>query len=218
MIHTDALTLPDEQMLALAHTPRALRARLQVILALDHRLGRLVAGTTEPMLGQMRLAWWRDALAQPAANRPRGDAVLDAIGETWEGHEGPLRAMVDGWEYMLAEVLDKDAAIAFAKGRAAPFAAFADMAGVSSLQEEALRIGERWALADAATNLSGGEERDIMIDLGSELGAPRVVPRALRGLAILNALAMRSLAGGGQPMMLGRVSALIALRVSIFGR
>ena len=35
-----------------------------------------MARTTEPMLGQMRLAWWRDALGKPVDERPRGDAVL----------------------------------------------------------------------------------------------------------------------------------------------
>jgi phytoene synthase len=32
------------------------------------------------MLGQMRLAWWREALGKPLADRPRGDEVLDAVG------------------------------------------------------------------------------------------------------------------------------------------
>ena len=46
------------------------------------------------MLGQMRLAWWREALGKPVADRPRGDRVLDAIGQDWAGREAALVAMV----------------------------------------------------------------------------------------------------------------------------
>ena len=71
-------TLPTEIELALAYTPRDRREAMRVAFELDRRLARIVAATTEPMLGQMRLAWWRDILAKPVDERPRGDVVLDA--------------------------------------------------------------------------------------------------------------------------------------------
>ena len=58
--------------------------------ALDGRIGRMVLGASEPMLGQMRLAWWRDQLGAPASARPQGDLLLDLIGRTWAGNELPL--------------------------------------------------------------------------------------------------------------------------------
>ena len=52
-----------ERRLALAYARRADRAALALLWALDERLGAIVAATHEEMLGTIRLAWWRDALA-----------------------------------------------------------------------------------------------------------------------------------------------------------
>ena len=72
--------LADEAQLALAYIGPNLRDALRIFLELDGRLARIVSATTEPMLGQMRLAWWRDALGMAVSERPQGDAVLDGIG------------------------------------------------------------------------------------------------------------------------------------------
>ena len=53
-------TLPPEQRLAIAWSTAEARDRLTSMLAFDGRLARIVTRTREPMLGQMRLAWWRD--------------------------------------------------------------------------------------------------------------------------------------------------------------
>jgi len=74
--------------------------------ALDGRIGRMVLGASEPMLGQMRLAWWRDQLGAAASARPQGDLLLDLIGRTWAGNELPLLALVDGWEETHTEAGD----------------------------------------------------------------------------------------------------------------
>ncbi|MCU0948151.1 MAG: squalene/phytoene synthase family protein [Porphyrobacter sp.] len=119
MDSADLAELPLVSRLALGYCPPARRAGLGAVLALDHRLSQLVARTHEPMLGQMRLAWWREALQQPPASRPQGDVVLDAITRGWPDPCAPLVALVDGWEYLLApEPLDETAARQFAEGRA----------------------------------------------------------------------------------------------------
>lgn len=105
--------------MALAYTPPNMRAALTKLLELDARLARIVAATTEPMLGQMRLAWWRDTLGMDGSERPRGDAVMDGLGAVWGGKEAPLIALIDGWEWMLSEPpLSHEAASGFIDGRA----------------------------------------------------------------------------------------------------
>ena len=96
--------LPAEIELALAYTPAAQRPALRIFFELDARLGRIVAGTNEAMLGQMRLAWWRETLAKPVAERPSGDQVLNAIGEHWVGKEADLIKLVDGWERLFGQI------------------------------------------------------------------------------------------------------------------
>lgn len=209
--------LPPEAGLALAWTPQKVRGALTTALQLDRRLARIVARTTEPMLGQMRLAWWREALGKPVADRPRGDAVLDAIGEHWQGGEERLVAMVDGWEVLVtAEQLGPAEAEAFGTGRAAFFNALHDERDAATGQRVAA-AGLRWALADAAASLSDTAEREVLRKVA--LGAMRQggrLPGTLRGLAVLDALALRSLRRGGRPLMEGRGSALAALKAAIF--
>jgi phytoene synthase len=218
MASDSADPLPPEVELALAWSARGLRLRLRSALELDRRLARIVARTHEPMLGQMRLAWWRDALAQPVAERPRGDAVLDALGLYWQGREPLLTAMVDGWEVLVtAERLRAAEAEQFAVGRAAFFTALGDEPAAPPLAARLAAAGERWALADAAAGVSDPAERAQLVASGLARGRPSGgLAREWRGPAVLEALAWRSLRRGGRPLMEGRGAPLAALMAAIF--
>lgn len=210
--------LAAEHRIAVGYMAPELRPAMSVYFALDQRLGRIVAKTTEPMLGQMRLAWWRDMFAKPASERPNGDAVLDAVGEHWEGGEGALSSLVDGWEHMLVEPpLDEDALLNFANGRISPMLHLVDRSKAASTSdaEAALR---RWVLADAAANTVEGDERLLMLRLArSQVRSRSRFARGLRGFAVLDALARRSVERDGRPLMEGRAAALIALRAGVTG-
>jgi len=170
------------------------------------------------MLGQMRLAWWREALGKPVADRPRGDAVLDGIGRHWQGREAVLVHMVDGWEVLVtAQSLGPGEVAVFGAGRAALFAGLADDLGDQALAARLAAAGRRWALADAAAGVSDPAERVLLVEAGRAVpSAPGRIPRGLGGLAVLEALAVRALARGGRPLMEGRGAALAALRAAIF--
>lgn len=210
-----AETLSPEVELAIAHTPAKLRPALSIIFEFDARLARIVAATSEPMLGQMRLAWWRDMLGQDVADRPTGDVVLDGIGQHWRGREAALVKLVDGWEHLLAPPpLGEDDARAFAEGRRGALSA------VFEGDTEAVgRAASRWALADLAAKVSLDEERAMLVRLGLEDAhrLPRL-PREARGLALLGSLAKRALDRGGRPLMEGRGAAITAARAAILGR
>jgi len=209
--------LPPEIGLALAWSPPKVRGPLTTAFQLDRRLAKIVARTSEPLLGQMRLAWWRDVLGKPVAERPRGDVVLDAIGRDWAGREAALAAMVDGWEVLVtAETIGIEEARVLGMGRGTFFAAL-DQRDDRAGQDRLAAAGYRWALADAAAAVSSSGERDVLVSVGlarSHIGGS--FPRELRGLAVLEALALRSLKGGGHPLMAGRGASLAALRAAIF--
>jgi 15-cis-phytoene synthase len=211
-------SLPLPQRLALAYAPRRLRGETLGLFALDAHLANLVRQAREPLLGQMRLAWWRERLGEPAEARPAGDAVLELLG-AWRGHEQALAALVDGWENLLAEQLDDAAIEGFAAGRAKAFAGLAELTGLTECQAPAAVAGRRWALADLAAHLGQVEERARVRDAARVLGNRRIaLPRALRPLAVLDGLARRSLAGGSKPLAEGPLSGLAALRLGIAGR
>lgn len=175
--------------------------------------------TSEPMLGQMRLAWWRDALARPVKERPRGDLVLDGIGLHWAGRESSLAEMVDGWEVLLsAERLGLGEAEAFGRARGAFFAALAPDSS-PAVATRLAAVGSRWALADAAAAVSDEEERAALVAAAFATAQDGTAPRLLRGfrgVAVLDVLATRALQRGGRPLMEGRGAALAALRGAIF--
>lgn len=209
--------LPPEADLALAWSPPKVRAPLSIAFQLDRRLARIVARTSEPMLGQMRLAWWRAALGQPVAERPRGDAVLDAIAVHWAGREAALIAMVDGWEVLVtAETLNETAIAAFGAQRGAFFGAVLDDLAPRS-QARAAAAGRCWALADAAASVSDKSEQALLIAAAlADRPAAGRLPPALRGLAVIESLALRALRRGGRPLLEGRGASLAALRAAIF--
>jgi len=212
--------LPPEAEVALVWTSPRLRAPLSAALQFDRRLARIVARTQEPMLGQMRLAWWREALAKPMAERPRGDAVLDALGALLPGREAALTAMVDGWEVMVtAERLGPQEVARFGAGRGALFACLAPDPVTDPLAERLGVAGRRWALADAAAGVSAPHERAALTAAGLEAGPANGsvrFPADLRGLAVLEALSLRALRAGGRPLMEGRGAALAIIRAAIF--
>jgi phytoene synthase len=211
--------LPVPQRLALAYSPVAIRDHLHAMLGLDQRLARIVAQASEPMLAQLRLAWWRDELGKSPQDRPQGDAVLDAIAVHWQGDEGVLVALVDGWEQVLAEPPMPEAAMeGFAQGRSAAFLAHARAAGVDALQpvEQAAR---RWAYVDLAAGVSDAAEREALLYRARSVADGRIVlPRSLRPLAILDGLARRALATGERELLASRGASLAALRLGILGR
>ncbi len=205
--------LPAPQRLALSYAPSASRAATLALLALDARLGAALRQGGEPVLVQMRLAWWRDTLAAGPGGWPAGEAVLEAL-QVWR-NPGALVALVDGWEALLGETLDAEAIEGFAAGRGD---AFAQLAIELGNDPQAAGAGARlWALGDLAANLSDTAERARVLEAAGGLPCPPL-PRALRPLAVLSGLARRSLARGGFPLLDGPGAMLLAVRLGIAGR
>ncbi len=133
------------EALALAYALASDRALLRFLHALDRRLERVVATSSEPMLGQIRLAWWRDVLNSDAP--PKGEPLVAQLialrpQTDWPLTE-PLLRIVAGWEALL---LDPEAAAAFASDRGGGlFAAFAGPHVRLPAMDAAARC---WALAD----------------------------------------------------------------------
>lgn len=191
---TDTIAQRD---LALAAAAPARRAVIDRLLALDDRMAEIVRTTREPLVGQMRLTWWREALerldtaAAPAEPllRDLEDHVLTA------GIAGAeLAAMVDGWE-VLFDPLDEATVAAHGTARGGRLFALAgrdaewDAATLSA-------AGEGWALADLAAHMSRPDVARLAADRARTAFAvafAKTWPRSLRplgGLALLRMLAI----------------------------
>jgi len=212
----DALTadLPPPQRLALSYASARARPATLALLALDARLAAILRSRREPIATQLRLAWWRDMLARPAADWPRGEPVLDAL-RSWRDPSG-LAKLATGWEVLLAERLTEATIAEFAAGRGRAFGCLARELGVDPVDraEASARI---WALADLAANISDTGERALVVEQGQG-AAPPVLPSPLRPLAVLAGLGAAALRKGGAPLLSGPGSALRALRIGLGGR
>lgn len=208
-------TLPVQQRLALAYAPARLRDAWLALLALDARLATVVRSAREPVLGQLRLAWWRERLQSPAVQWPEGEPLL-ALLRAWDDRHGMLVSLVDGWENLLGEApLESAAFAAFAAGRADAFAAMTDLSVSPDAREHAVGIARQWALADLLGHIGHPDERVIVAALlAQHRGSRTAMPKPMRPLAVLRACAVTR----GGVIRNGAVSGLFAgIRAGIFG-
>lgn len=135
--------------LILRYAPAPSRAALSALFALDAKFAEIVATTTEPVLGQMRLRWWHDALERldtaPAPAEPLLRAVAaEVLALGLRGAE--LATLTGPWDAALAAEGGALAAAHVDRGERL-FALLARLmraegAGVSA-------AGAAWALASA---------------------------------------------------------------------
>ena len=165
------------------------------------------------MLGQLRLAWWRDRLAEDPAGWPHGEPLLARLRDWGTGARG-LAGLVDGWEALLGDPpLAADSLGEFAAGRVAGIAALASQLG--SAAQASTAAAQAWALADLALHLSDPAERQVARDLLAK-AAPTRVDRAMRPLAVLAGLNIRAVRQGGGDPLGGPGALFAAIRLGMF--
>jgi phytoene synthase len=89
--------------------PVDLRPAFDALFGIDDALAQVVASSTQPALGAIRLAWWRDALERLDVNPPPPEPrLLAAAGELLpRGVSGAMLAgLEDGWATLFDEQPD----------------------------------------------------------------------------------------------------------------
>jgi phytoene synthase len=185
--------LPPLYRLALAYAPRRTRQAAWGLLALDQRLGGIVRAAREPMLAQLKLAWWRDRLGSPRDDFPAGEPLLARLAE-WGEEASELSGLVDGWEALLLDGGPAELVV----GRSRACAALARVTGVDDSVEAAAQAGQRWAAAEFGL-------------VAESATGVIVLPKELRALAVLTALS-----GNSEQSPFRQF--LRATRIGLFGR
>ena len=214
-------TLPLVQRLALSYSPPRAREQTLTLLALDARLAAILRTRSEPMIAQLKLAWWRDRLGEERETSPSGEPLLARLAD-WRGETTLLLPLVDGWEALLAEDLDKTRMAEFADGRAAAWCALAGDRGDAAaldVRHAIEQAARSWGLADLALHLRAGDEARMVREaaLAQDWAVPRL-PKDLRALAVLHALAGRAVQRASGEVLDGAGAAMLALRVGLTGR
>ncbi|MEZ5669689.1 MAG: squalene/phytoene synthase family protein [Alphaproteobacteria bacterium] len=152
----------DRYLVAL-FAPAAARAALTALFALNCELAKTVHVVSEPMLGQIRLQWWRESVDGIFAGAPRRHAVIQPLAAAVARFglpRAPFDAMIDARERDLDP---------------APFAGVEDLAGYCAATE-----GPLLTLGRAAT---GQVPAAIGADAGAGVAAGYGIARLLCELA-----------------------------------
>jgi phytoene synthase len=89
--------------------PVEVRPAYDALFGIDDALADVVTSSTQPALGAIRLAWWREALERLDTNPPPPEPRLQAVASELipKGISGKdLAALEDGWATLLEEMPD----------------------------------------------------------------------------------------------------------------
>ena len=79
---------PDRYFSAL-FAPAPARRHLLTLYAFNHEIARVAETVREPMMGEIRLEWWREALEGARNRKPRDHALARALSELFAAHTLP---------------------------------------------------------------------------------------------------------------------------------
>ena len=237
---------PDRVLAARLVEDVAVRDELLALYAFNDELARIAVTVREPMMGEMRLAWWSQALDDLQAGRGgRGHPVLEAIAPALVAGRlarDPLDRLIDGRATDLARepfadesalLRHLDATAGALMEAAAPLldpgARAVDMtaagrawgwAGLWRAREGWSARGRRWTPADWAADMDPPALRHIVeTRVGEALKATRTALGELPTAAfpaVAYATLARAYARDRTPGPLGKRAAL--LRASVLGR
>ncbi len=184
--------LDPDRTIALSYVPTARRASVAALWHLDAALGAVVSGGNDPMIGRIKLAWWREALERLDHAPPPAEPTLQAASAQLLplglcGAE--LSQMEAGWAVLLGEdALSREELRTYATERGA--ALFRLTARLLGAEAETERAGQCWALTDLARH-SGEPDAEVALAAARELAGEDRWPAALRPLGMLAVLAAR---------------------------
>ncbi|HMO75488.1 MAG TPA: hypothetical protein PKD99_10360 [Sphingopyxis sp.] len=191
--------------------PRARREALAALWALTERLTKLLREAREPLIGQIKLAWWRDMmglLARDPAALPKGEPLLADLQATWAGRDG-LDALVDAAEALL---LAEDG-----QARAQAAGDFGErLFALSAGSEDEPARGRRWGLLWGAMLQEDAASAHALFAAAKAADAPRSAFAGQRALLMLDRWARAIAAADGARRW--RREGLLLLRLGVFGR
>ncbi|ALH80720.1 hypothetical protein [Sphingopyxis macrogoltabida] len=205
---TETLSYPDiRDPRVMVAVPRERRPAIAALWALAERLTKLLHDAREPLIGQIKLAWWRDMaalLASDPAALPKGEPLLAELQATWSGEEG-LDTLVDAAEAML---LAEDEAARNVAAAAFGEALFALSGGEG---------GARWGLLWGAGLQQGmADARQFFANARNESAPQTRSFSDNKALLMLDRWAAAIAARDGERRW--RSEGLLLLRIGLFGR
>jgi phytoene synthase len=106
IVRTTARAFELDRYLSALLAPRRVRTDLVTLAAFAGEIARIPGFVTEPMMGELRLQWWRDAVAASNAETATGHPIADALAEAVRRHALPTRLLVSAIDAQSARLPD----------------------------------------------------------------------------------------------------------------
>ncbi|NKB22173.1 MAG: hypothetical protein GKS01_16930 [Alphaproteobacteria bacterium] len=140
---------PDRYLTAIA-APKKFRAPLLVLYAFNLEISKTRETVSEPMLGRIRLQWWREALDGIYQGTPRNHEVVLALSfivKEYSLSRPHFDDMINGREFDLEDREPKDIAELLSYAQSTSGSLLQLVTEITGSDEEtANRIGTAWAL------------------------------------------------------------------------
>jgi 15-cis-phytoene synthase len=187
---------PDR--LARLYVPRAARDSFTALLILDRRVSNILRKTSEPIIAQMRFAWWRDRFRDAPDKWPKGEPFFLALQQIASGSTGAmlvqrLNDLVDIWEELaVSEIWESDVMTRFHAKRARVFIDQLVISAVApTFLDMAEKVAQSWSVLDLASQLPRATTLNAAA-LQTHITPSQRLPRQLRALVILHRSAILS--------------------------
>jgi len=135
-----------DRYLSSLFAPSHVRRHLHALYAFNYEVAKTADTVSQPVMGQIRLQWWRDAVEEIYAGAARNHEVVRALAETVRDHDLPhalFDALIDARENDLDE---------------APFADWASVeAYADATSGHVMRLAARILGAQSRANEGAGE-------------------------------------------------------------
>ena len=84
-----------DRFLTVLFAPKERRSDLFALYAFNQELAKIRETVSEPMLGEIRLQWWREAIDEIYADTPRKHEVVEALAGTIRRHGLPRETFIE---------------------------------------------------------------------------------------------------------------------------
>ena len=174
-------TLAPPAELAVTYAHHTVRPSFALLLEIDNRLQGILESAREPMIAQIKMAWWREAFENSPNARPKGEPLLQALNDVGDVvPSAALESLVSAWEILLgSEHWAQDAVAAHAALRSdAIFQTYAHWVGAT---KDVQAAGQGWATDALRQEFPDRFPKDLQRGNATSLRS-----RKLRPLSILN--------------------------------
>ena len=178
--------------------PRA-RADVVTLYAYDHELARAPRAASNPLIAEIRLAWWREVLEEiygglPVRHHPTAQSLAELVGRR-DLPLAPLEAMIDGRYRLLdPEPLTQDETLALGRDTAGAASQVAALILDPGTDHAAAAVaGSAWGVAWL---IKEGRGKGVTLDLSRARSAARRLSVAAFPAVLHSALASRRARGG----------------------